>query len=320
MRDRHWVVGTHSLPALSPVGCTRRCASSGRVGRRAAAGHPISPGRALAIVLAVVAALGTTRIAAGQDSTTEPARQGASESWNAATALSSIHDFSFSYAQPGFYALLRRVKAHGLDASEAARTNERWTDFLERPADFRGQIVHLRGTVGGNRRWKHESAEYADLGYLSEMQLTKADEPIICKVILSGDASDIPLGAIVDVDAYFVTIQHYYGESKRQHQAAVFVGQGPSIVSTAGPGRPAQPAFDWTGPIVAATAGLLIAYLILRRSVHGRRPVAALRASREAPLHLADELAEWTRTDDPLSRGSNAAESPTSNPREAPPE
>lgn len=254
----------------------------------------------------------------GQVPTTTPATQSAPAAWNPAQALTAINDFSFSYAQPGFYALLRHVKAHGIDATTPPLTNVKWTDLLERPADFRGRLVHLHGALGGNRRWKHESAAFADLGYLSEIQLTQADEPIICKVILTGDASDVPLGALVDVDAYFVTIQYYYSETKRQHQAAVFIGEGPTIVSTAAAHPSAPSSFDWIGPIVTTTVGLLIAYLILRRSVQRHRPIETLRAARGAPLHLADDLAAWAN--DPQAAQPDQSAPQSAETREKPPE
>lgn len=214
--------------------------------------------------------------------------------WDIAAELADIKDFSFSYAQPGFYALLRYVKRNGLDTTTPPAEGVDWKDLLERPADFRGALLRIHGAVVGNRRWKHNSAEYEDIGYVSEVLLTRAGEPIICKLILTGDASDVPLGAVIDVDAYFVTIQHYYSESNRQRQAAVFIGVGPTTVATTAvePER----SFDWTGPIVATTLGFLIAYLILRRAVRNRGPAESLRASRPAPMHLADDLAEWART------------------------
>lgn len=228
-----------------------------------------------------------------RESTSPPASGPAPDAWIVAVDLDEIKDFSFSYAQPGFYALLRRVKRGGLDPASPPVEGVRWTDLLERPADFRGALLRVSGVVAGNRRWKHNSAEYEDIGYVSEVHLTQADQPLICKLILTGDASDVPLGAMIDVDGYFVTIQHYYSESKRQCQAAVFVGVGPTTISTAG--AAGQRAVDWTGPIIATTAGFLVAYLILKRTLRGHRPIESLRASKPAPLHLADDLADWVR-------------------------
>ncbi|GMU81239.1 MAG: hypothetical protein AMXMBFR47_11100 [Planctomycetota bacterium] len=248
--------------------------------------------------MGIAAALLASAICAGQTgpaSTSGPASRAGRDARDGARELSEIKDFSFSYAQPGFYSLLRHVKQQGLDPARPPVEGAAWTELLERPADFRGALLRVSGVVAGNRRWKHNSAEYEDIGYVSEVHLTQADQPLICKLILTGDASDVPLGAMIDVDAYFVTIQHYYSESKRQCQAAVFVGVGPTTVSTAGAAP--QRAFDWTGPILATTGGFLIAYLILKRTLRGHRPIESLRASKPAPLHLADDLAAWVRSE-----------------------
>lgn len=217
----------------------------------------------------------------------EPPR-GASE------ALASIESFSFTYAQPGFYEIVRRVRS-GADAQSAPLRVDDWRVFLERDPELRGQRVEIEGAVERNTAWRSLDPAQSDLGPLWEMQVRGVDQPIICKVILTGDAGDVPLHAQVRCAGFYVMIQQYYSASNTLRQAAIIVAANPLEVSTKA--AAVRPPEGWRGlaPLAAMGAGLLIAFILLRW--RGRRKMDArpAPAPRPAPFSVADDLAMWAR-------------------------
>lgn len=216
--------------------------------------------------------------------------------------LGKLQDFSFSYSQPGFYKLLEYFKnSSAIAEGEAPLAIDRWTDLLERSADYRGRLITITGTIGRNSPWQLLDERYRDIGPVWELQLRSPQHPILCKCILLGDASDLPLGASVTVTGRFVMIQQYYGESRRLNQAAVMMGIGPSVVIQRASAKPAietnaqSPAF-W----IIGGGGLLVALVIVRRAARPRAtPLETGRSPHPAPFSLADDLARWAATDDP---------------------
>jgi hypothetical protein len=225
-----------------------------------------------------------------------------------AAAVQSIEDFSFSFSQPGFYALARAVKAGAMETAEPVRIDD-WRTLLERSAEFRGRRVEIEGVVERNAAWRSVDPAHADLGPLWELQVARDDMPLICKLVLTQDAGDIPLKARVRCAGYFLMIQQYYSGSKRLRQAALLVAQGPTEVSHPAPQAGDVPALRGYGPLAAALAGLLVAYLLLRRR-GGRAPrgAAPMPSPTPAPFSVADDLAAWaseseSRESGPEERG-----------------
>lgn len=230
----------------------------------------------------------------------EPAR-GSDLPAHVISALSSIEDFSFSFSQPGFYAVLSHIKTDvdSLDLSESATPIDAWTVLLERPAEFRGLPVTVEGTVGRNTQWQFEQPEHWALGPVWQLELTRRDQPIAVTLILTEDAGDIPLGATLRVTGYFVMMRNYYSATNRVQQAALLVGHGPTLIS-----KPVGQVNQRSRPnhliaiVAACTAGAFVVWLILRRSLsRGPHDLRELRASRPAPESLADDLAAWTAND-----------------------
>ncbi len=210
-------------------------------------------------------------------------------------ALAGTTDFSLSFAQPGFYAVLRYVKRPDVSPEDAApiEVND-WRALLERPADFRGLPVTIRGTVGRNKAWEFVQPEQRDLGRVWQLELWTPGQPLAATVILTDDAGDIPVGATIRVTGYFVMIRNYYGPSNRLCQAALLVGQAPTLISRTGPAAGQRlPKRGPLGIVAALVAGMVIVWLILRRSVARPPRPEALRARRPAPESLADDLAAW---------------------------
>jgi len=220
-------------------------------------------------------------------------------------ALAGVEDFSFSFAQAGFFALLEHVKRSERPpgATRAPIVVSDWRALLERPADFRGLPVAIEGVVGRNKAWQFEQEAYRALGPVWQLELWRAGQPVAATVIVTQDAGAIPVGATVRVVGYFVMVRQYYAErregptAERVRQALLIVAPRVALVAAPPPPRDrAAPGRLVTGAIVSVTAALLVLWLLLRRSVAcGGRARGALRASGPAPMSLADDLAAWAR-------------------------
>ncbi len=212
-------------------------------------------------------------------------------------ALERVEDFSFSFAQPGFYAALEHLKTSRDSPGHALRPLEisDWTVLLERPADFRGLPVTIEGVVGRNKPWRFEREEHRHLGTVWQLELWRRDQPIAATVILTEDAGDVPLGATIRVTGYFVMMRQYYSATKRLRQSALLVAHGPTLVSRPLARTRTRSTSSWiVGLLVAATAALVVVWVLLRRSVARTRTATQTpRASHAAPVSLADDLAAW---------------------------
>jgi hypothetical protein len=216
-------------------------------------------------------------------------------------SLSSVGDFAFNFDHPAVYGLLEHLQNTPLAPGHTRQPVDiaDWRVLLERPSDFRGEPVVVEGVVGHNRPWEYVGAEHPGLGAVWQLDLERRDQPIACTVLLTHDAGDIPLRATIRVTGYFVMIRQYYSETNRVRQAALLAAQAPTIVAQAAPRATAEPARGWMWLIVVLTAGLLVTWILLRRSAIGRpRDLEALHAEREAPMSLADDLAAWAAEDE----------------------
>jgi hypothetical protein len=239
--------------------------------------------------------------AAGQ--TSEPATR--PEGWelpeSVRAALAQTREFAFDFDQPGFYAVFEYVKrsprSPGYMQTPVEVTD--WRDLLERPNDFRGRPVTITGVVGHNKA-PYVLESRRELGLLSQLELSRAEQPLACTVILTENVADIPLNATVTVTGYFVMIRAYYGPSKRVQQAALLVAAGPTTVDRSMPHAAPIGTLDWWWPVGAIAVGLVITVILLwRPSRAGARDYRSLRASHAAPVNLADDLARWANRERP---------------------
>jgi hypothetical protein len=216
-------------------------------------------------------------------------------------ALSTVQDFALHFDQPAFYVLLRHVRAGEGVAELVSQPVSDWRVLLERPAQFRGRLVQVQGVVGRNASWTLRDPQAGELS-VTQIELSRADQPLACTLILTAPGDDIPLGAEITVSGFFLMIRQYYAASQRLRQAAVIVGRGPTRVSVGGATK-AQPADlhrSWQWMLAAAVLGLLAAWWFLRRMT--ARPLTgrgALHATTRPPLNLAEDLARWAPREPP---------------------
>ena len=219
-------------------------------------------------------------------------------------------DFSFSFSQPGFYALLAHLKATTAPPGHTAGATEinDWNVLLERPAEFRGRAITIEGTVGRNSSWQLQQEPYREFGTVTQLELTQPDQVIAATVILTNPAGDIPIGNRVRITGYFVMIRQYYSASKRLCQAALFVAHGPTEVSEVVAIPQTKPlSSTLLGLAIAFFAAMIVVWFLLRKNtMAGRRGSGELHASRAAPFSVADDLEKWAGEDDDASNEPSA--------------
>src|SRR5262249_45147678 len=159
--------------------------------------------------------------------------------------------------------LLTYVRATPQSEAEPTPISD-WRELLERPAGFRGRLLQVEGTLGRNSSWTWHSPSGEVL--LSQFELSRPHPPIACTLVFAAPADDLPIGAQVTVSGYFLMIRNYYDSAHRLRQAALLVGRGPTRVAVGGPARSISNPLAWRWIIAALGGGLLVAWLILRRT------------------------------------------------------
>lgn len=216
-------------------------------------------------------------------------------------ALADTRDFAFNFDQPGFYAVATFVRGSPRSPgfAQVPLEVEDWRDLLERPSDFRGRPVTIEGRVGRNKD-PYTLHARPELGQVTQLELFRPDQPLACTVLLTTPAADVPVGATLRVTGYFVMIRQYHGPAGRVQQAALVVAPGPSRIDLAAARRGAVNLADWRWMAGAAVLGLVIAVVLVRRAGRAvRRDLRELRARRNAPVSLADDLARWADREPP---------------------
>lgn len=217
-----------------------------------------------------------------------------------AAQVATVRDLAFDFDQPGFYAVLDFVRGTPLPpaAVEASPRIEDWAELLERPRSFRGRLITIEGVVGHNKAWTLAPDARPPGPTVWQLELSGTrPQPIAVTAILTQDAADIPLGATVRLAGIFMMIRQYHGRGGQTRQAALLVAPGPLSIERAS--TPSASVGPTTGIalLAAAAVGLLIAWLLLRRTRPATRArSAALHAAHPAPMSLAADLADWARS------------------------
>jgi hypothetical protein len=214
------------------------------------------------------------------------------------TQLANVTDFVYHFDFPAYYALVDFVQetptalAPGVDAL----TVDDWQTMVATPSAFRGRVVHVEGIVGLNKP-PHRYPNHPQIEPVSQLELYRPGQPISASVICTSDVGDIPRGAEVELDAYFLSVKKFRDQRNREQLSLVFVARGPSVVrklpladATVNDGA------YWSWIIAAAVVGLALAWIMLRRAT--RHPTTQRPFDRERPrttptVNLSDELEAW---------------------------
>jgi hypothetical protein len=209
-------------------------------------------------------------------------------------ALSTIEDHSFKFDQPGFYALLRHVKESKEFFDPDAPPLKEWKVLMERPTSFRGRPVTVEGRVGRNSSYEFEREEHKLLGPVTELQIATVTDPVSCRIILTNDAGDVPIGATVRVTGYFLMAHQYLAPNKRPMQNAIIVSKGPLQVMTTRTRPPLMPQPGWAWLIGALVIGGLVGWAMLRQTAkENRSDLRALQARTPPVTNVSKEFQEW---------------------------
>lgn len=211
-------------------------------------------------------------------------------------ALAAVRDFVPNIDQPGVLATFEFVKRSDKapGATEAPIEVADWRDFVERPNDLRGRVVAVEGVVGRNKD-PYALASRPDLGLFGQLELRRSDQPLTCTIICTADTGSIPVEASVRLIGFFVMVRTYRGPTGRDQHAALIVTTGPERMVVAGSAAAGGPP-QWAYLAGAIVLGLVLTIVLLGRAQRsGPRDVTRLRAAHDAPMSLADDLAEWAR-------------------------
>lgn len=207
-------------------------------------------------------------------------------------ALTATQDLAFNFDQPGFYAVVEALRAEPAPPghAEVPLVVSDWRDLLERPSDFRGRVVTVEGQLGRNKP-PFQVVSRPQLGWLSQLELFREDQPLACTVICTEPVGDLPVGATLSVTGYFVMIRQYHGPRAEPRQAALLVTTVPTVVVP--PPDTRTGVLDWRWLLASAVLGLLVAIVILRRYTYVPRhsAVATADSSTEAVVADLDRLA-----------------------------
>jgi hypothetical protein len=217
--------------------------------------------------------------------------------------LAQIADNRPNFDHPAYYALVRFVRDSDTppEALAPQRPLSDWSMLAERPSEYRGSLITIRGTIGRNKSHRY-TGRHADLGQLWQLELSRSGQAMSMTVICTDDVGDLPINGEIVISGYYLMLRQYQTTSGKTRYGGLMVARGPTSVAT-GSERPAQRRIRpelWIGSIVI---GLLIAVVLMRRGQRSVQPrdIHSLRAEHGAPVNLADDLAEWSKRDLPES-------------------
>jgi hypothetical protein len=203
--------------------------------------------------------------------------------------LEGVRDGAFSFDDPAFYWFCRYVKDHADPAAFTVAEADAavpWKFLMERPSDYRRQLVVVEGTLLSRPAFTVEGLGREDLGRLYECELGEGGTRAICSVICVESPESLPIRSRVRAKGFFLKYRVFTLQTPGKPADSTNAGAGPLIVARRLEEAPAAaaPVVDWsvwkpgagTG-LVAAIAALAVVWLLLRRAA--RRPLqgAALR-------------------------------------------
>lgn len=211
----------------------------------------------LPIVLAAFAGLGSAAAA-------QPASSSAPVSDDAPLVA---QDFAFNFDQPAFFELVRRTRAEGDGAisKNAPREVVDWREFIERPSDFRGAAVRIRGVLVRNKDPFALRAN-PELGLLTQLELTSPQPGLAATVICTDDVGDLSIGDTLEFVARFVMIRSYYADSGRVAHAPLFVAAAPLAAERAAPRSSSSASRHLPWIFASFVLALAAFWVILRRA------------------------------------------------------
>ncbi len=210
--------------------------------------------------------------------------------------LSGVRDHVYSFDDPAFYWFCRHVRDDEDAERYVAHESEpatSWRFLMERPTDYRGQLVTIEGRL--LRRESFEVPNREGVGRLYQCEIGQSGTRAVCTAVLTSDPGDIPVQTPVVVRGYFIKVRAFQtldGQS----------GAGPLVVSQRLVQRStAASAADTTPEVVAesltkwigvGTVALLLVWIVMRRLMQ-REPQTHLERRPSARISGAADDFNW---------------------------
>lgn len=222
--------------------------------------------------------------------------------------LEGVRDQVFSFDDPAFYAFCRHLKNSAGDEPPPASAPLPWQYLLERPSDYRGQLVRVEGYLASRQAFRVEG-DRRDVGVLFQCELSDAGTRGLCTVVVVSDPSDIPLRSRVRTSGYFLKVRAFQTTDGGSGVGPLVVARRLEMIrppaSLGGGIFERWSGLDW---LLAGTAALAVVWFVLRRGVvptsdHQARRVGPPWPTRNAREHPArcgdssstDEDFDWLR-------------------------
>lgn len=199
--------------------------------------------------------------------------------------LQGVRDFVFSFDDPAFYWYCRYVRRHagqGLFEMGPADAPAPWKYLLERPGDYRGEPIVVRGRL--RARHAYEVPNRGDLGVLYQCEVSDAGTRAWCAIVVVTDPSDVPIGSDVRAKGFFIKVRSYQTKAGESGAGPLIVAERIEPMEPIELGRAMDDSAETSGAtyrwLVPATAALAVSWLILRRTVRRAQPVSRAAAKR----------------------------------------
>lgn len=183
--------------------------------------------------------------------------------------LSAVRDHVFSFDDPAFYWYCRFVRADtDLDRYRPG-TDEKptaWRSLLERPSDYRGELVFLRGEV--MRTHGFDVPNRPGVGRLFQVELAESGSRSVTTVILTEDPGEVPIGSRASVRGFFIKVRSFQTVGGSSGTGALIVSKQLKVESNRSISDTFQPPIspdDLLKWLAGTTGALFVVWIVLRR-------------------------------------------------------
>lgn len=213
--------------------------------------------------------------------------------------LEDVRDGVFSFDDPAFYWFCRFVHEHppSIDpADQASGQPLNWKVLLERPSDYRGQLITIEGVVLSNQA--HEVTNRPGLPRLYQLELSQVAGPLLCSLILTEDPGDVPLRSVVNAQGYFIKIRGYRARDGAEGSSALVVANR-LFASRTPPTRVANPLeSDLSSWLVGGIVAMAMIWFFMRRRLRGVEPHAGGHGAKMHAARPSERDFDWLVNDD----------------------
>lgn len=208
--------------------------------------------------------------------------------------LSGVRDHVYSFDDPAFYWFCRHVRDDEDVERYVAREGEpttSWRFLMERPTDYRGQLVTIEGRL--LRREAFEVPNREGVGRLYQCEIGQSGTRAVCTAVLTSDPGDIHVQTPVIVRGYFIKVRAFQTLDGQSGAGPLVVSQRlvqRGTVASAADTAPEVVADSLTTWIGVSTVVLLVVWIVIRRMLQRDRPTGLERPPSARISGAADDF------------------------------